>query len=186
MFNFSILLTCTRAPGASSRESGSGAFRERPVSSWLRPWRLMASARVAWPRGRQEAAVTSRRTPASFDGFDAHKIAYFRAWTPNPVPLADLVAAACARWHVDPLAATLLSPPPRDRDHVHHWSEPCTHAPQSVLIGPVPTCSRSSAVLQNRVQSQYSADGSTVSRSISNSSLPSATRRSKRARLAER
>ena len=29
------------------------------------------------------------------------KIAYFRAWTPTPVSLADLVAVVCARWHVE-------------------------------------------------------------------------------------
>lgn len=29
------------------------------------------------------------------------KISYFRAWTPAPVSLADLVAVVCARWHVE-------------------------------------------------------------------------------------
>jgi SRSO17 transposase len=28
-------------------------------------------------------------------------ISFFRAWTPTPVPLADLVAVVCARWHVE-------------------------------------------------------------------------------------
>jgi SRSO17 transposase len=29
------------------------------------------------------------------------KISYFRAWTPLPVSLADLVAVVCARWHIE-------------------------------------------------------------------------------------
>lgn len=28
-------------------------------------------------------------------------ISYFRAWTPTPVSLADLVAVVCARWHIE-------------------------------------------------------------------------------------
>jgi hypothetical protein len=29
------------------------------------------------------------------------KISYFRAWTPTPVSLVDLVAVVCARWHIE-------------------------------------------------------------------------------------
>jgi len=29
------------------------------------------------------------------------KISFFRAWTPTPVSLADLVAVVCARWHIE-------------------------------------------------------------------------------------
>jgi len=29
------------------------------------------------------------------------KLAFFRCWTPHPVPLSDLVAVVCSRWHIE-------------------------------------------------------------------------------------
>ena len=46
-----------------------------------------------WPSGHSVLLARRHRY--------TRKISYFRAWTPTPVPLVDLVAVVCARWHVD-------------------------------------------------------------------------------------
>ena len=46
-----------------------------------------------WPGGHSVLLARRHRY--------TRKISFFRCWTPNPVPLADLVAVVCARWHVE-------------------------------------------------------------------------------------
>ena len=46
-----------------------------------------------WPTGHSVLLARRHRY--------TRKISYFRAWTPTPVSLADLVAVVCARWHVE-------------------------------------------------------------------------------------
>jgi SRSO17 transposase len=68
-------------------------------------WALLAVQADDTPTHDDTTSATARPAGHSVLLMRRHrytrKISYFRAWTPTPVSLADLVAVVCARWHIE-------------------------------------------------------------------------------------
>jgi SRSO17 transposase len=68
-------------------------------------WALLAVQPDDTPTGDDTAQATTRPEGHSVLLMRRHrytrKISYFRAWTPAPVSLTDLVTVVCARWHIE-------------------------------------------------------------------------------------
>jgi SRSO17 transposase len=102
------------------RRTCAGTLRLIPAAAWARmrtgsatkgakdyDWALLAIDDDDTPATDHETDASERGRPAGHSALLARrhrytrKISYFRCWTPAPVPLTALVAAVCARWHIE-------------------------------------------------------------------------------------